>query len=148
ANDAAPEAAAADGEADEAKRARDAEAKARREERAQRKAEEDARRAAEQAEREAKKKEDAERGAAIAASLTAMCEDMEKLATSGSKDGRAIDRLLQQAGRAFEQLGRVPADVRDTLGDRYTTARGKLVVRASELREAQDWQRFANVPKA
>ena len=133
---------------DEAKQARDAEAKARREERDKRKAEDDARRAAEQAEREAKKKEDAERGASIALSLAAMCDDMEKLATNGSKDGRAIDRLLQQAAKAFEQLGKVPSDQRDALGDRYTAARGKLVVRASELREAQDWQRFANVPKA
>ncbi len=133
---------------DEAKLAREAEAKARRDERDQRNAEFEARRAAQQAEREAKKKEDAERGAALATSLTAMCEDMEKLAESGSKDGRSIDRLLQQAGRAFEQLGKVTAEQRDALADRYTAARGKLVVRSSELREAQDWQRFANVPKA
>lgn len=136
------------GESDEARLAREAEEKARREERERRKAEQEARRAAEQAEREAKKKEEAERAAAITASLTAMCEDMEKLADSGTKDTRAIDRLLQQAAKAFEQLGKVPADKRDALGDRYTAARGKLVVRASELREAQDWQRFANVPKA
>ena len=67
----------------------------RREERDRRKAEDDARRTAEQAEREARKKEAAERGAAIATSLTAMIEDMEKLAADGSKDGRSIDRLLQ-----------------------------------------------------
>lgn len=130
---------------DPAKAVRDAEAQARREEREKRKAEEDARRAAEQAAREAKRKEDAERGAAIATSLVAMVEDMEKLDT---KDGRVIDRLLQQAGKAFEQIGKVPPDQRDALSDRYTKARGKLVVRVSELREARDWQAFANVPKA
>lgn len=134
--------------ADPARAAREAEAKARREEREKRKAEEDARRATEQAAREAKKKEDAERSASIASSLTAMIDDMEKLAAESSKDGRAIDRLLQQAARAFEQVGKVQGEQRDTLSDRYTAARGKLVVRASELREAQDWQRFANVPKA
>jgi hypothetical protein len=123
----------------------DADAQARREEREKRKAEEDARRAADQAARDARRKEDAERGVAIAASLAAMVEDMEKLDT---KDGRAIDRLLQQAGKAFEQIGKVPPDQRDALGDRYTKARGKLVVRVSELREARDWQAFANVPKA
>jgi hypothetical protein len=133
---------------DEERAARDAEATAQREEREKRKAEDDARRAAEQAEREARRKEDAERSVALGASLAAMCEDMEKLADSGSKDGRAIDRLLQQAAKGFEQLGKVPAEQRDALGDRYTAARGKLVVRASELREAEDWQRFANVPKA
>ena len=103
-------------------------------------------RAAEAAEREARKKEDAERSAAIAASLTAMCEDMEKLADS--KQGRDIDRVLQQAQKAFEQIGKVQGDVRDALSDRYTAARGKLVVRAKELREAEDWARFQNVPKA
>jgi hypothetical protein len=114
-----------------------------------RKAEKEAekqRRAEEQAARDAKKKEDAERGAAIAASLRAMCEDMEKLAES--KDGRAIDRLLQQAGKAFEQIGKAAAAERDELGDRYTAARGKLVVRVKELREGEDWARFQNVPKA
>jgi len=105
-------------------------------------------REAKNAEREAKKQEDAERATAIATSLDAMCDDMEKLATGDSKDGRAIDRLLQQAQKAFEQLGKVTSDKRDALADRYAAARGKLVVRASELREAQDWQRFANVPKA
>ncbi|NVB76929.1 MAG: DUF349 domain-containing protein [Kofleriaceae bacterium] len=133
---------------DPAREAREAEAKARREEREKRKAEDDARRAEEQAAREAKRKEDAERGAAIATSLAAMADDMEKLAAEGSKDGRAIDRLLQQAGKAFEQIGKVPGEQRDALSTRYTNARGKLVVRSSELREAQDWQRFANVPKA
>jgi hypothetical protein len=131
----------------------DEEAKARREEREKRKAEAEARRAAEAAEREARaaerearKKEEAERGAAIAASLTALCEDMEKLAET--RDGRAIDRVLQQSGKAFEQVGKVPAEQRDALSDRYTKARGKLVIKASELREAEDWQRFQNVPKA
>jgi hypothetical protein len=123
----------------------DADAQARREEREKRKAEEDARRAADQAARDARRKEDAERGVAIAASLAAMVEDMEKLDT---KDGRAIDRLLQQAGKAFEHIGKVAADQREALSDRYTKARGKLVVRVSELREARDWQAFANVPKA
>jgi hypothetical protein len=123
----------------------DAEAQARREEREKRKAEDDARRAAEQAAREATRKEDAERGAAIATSLVAMVEDMEKLDT---KDGRVIDRLLQQAGKAFSDIGKVPAEQREALSDRYTKARGKLVVRVSELREARDWQAFANVPKA
>ncbi|HTR54484.1 MAG TPA: DUF349 domain-containing protein [Kofleriaceae bacterium] len=105
-----------------------------------------AEREAREAAREVKKKEDAERSASIAASLAAMCEDMEKLAES--KQGREIDRVLQQAQRAFEQIGKVIGAERDALSDRYTAARGKLVVRAQELREAEDWARFQNVPKA
>ena len=132
-------------DADPKREAREAEARARREERDRKRADDDALRAAQDAERDARRKEDAERGAAIATSLVALCEDLEKLDT---KDTRAIDRLLQQAGKAFEQIGKVPVAQRDALTDRYTAARGKLVVRSSELREAEDWARFQNVPKA
>jgi hypothetical protein len=125
--------------------AREAEARARREERDRKRADDDAKRAAQDAERDTRRKEDAERGTAIAASLVATCEDLEKLDT---KDTRQIDRVLQQAGKAFEQIGKVSGAQRDELTDRYTAARGKLVVRASELREAEDWKRFQNVPKA
>ncbi|HEY0480776.1 MAG TPA: DUF349 domain-containing protein, partial [Kofleriaceae bacterium] len=146
ASDEAP--AEASAEADPARLAREAEARARREERDRQRAEEDARRQAAAAERAARQKEDAERGAAIAASLTAMCADMEGLADRAGQDTRAIDRLLAQAAKAFEQVGRVPGPERDAIADRYRVARGKLVTRAGELREAEDWQRWANVPKA
>ncbi len=65
-----------------------------------------------------------------------------------STDGRVIERTLQQAARAAEQIGKLPAADRIALGDRYHAARGKLVVLMADLREAQDWERFANVPKA
>jgi uncharacterized protein DUF349 len=113
-----------------------------------RRAEEEARRQAQAAERTAKAKEDAERGVAIAASLKALCDDMEQLASSNTKDQRSLDRLLGQAQKAFEQIGKVPAAERDAIADRYREARGKLVTRSGELREAEDWQRWTNVPKA
>lgn len=127
---------------------REAEAAAKRAERERLRAEDDARRAAQAAEREARAKEDAERAAAVAASLTAMNADLEQLASAESRDLRAIDRTLAQAAKAFDNIGKVPAAERDALADRYRTARGKLVTRAGELREAEDWQRWANVPKA
>nr|HEX4313094.1 DUF349 domain-containing protein [Kofleriaceae bacterium] len=123
-----------------------AEAKARRDERDARKKADDERRAAEIADREARRKEDAERGVAIAASLGAMIDDMDKLA--GEPGGRGIDRLLQQAARAFEGIAKVPAEQRAGLADRYTAARGKLVTKLGEAREAEDWERWQNVPKA
>ena len=97
------------------------------------------------AEREATK-EDAERGAAIAASLGAMCEDLEKLADR--RTGARSIGCCSRRSESFEQIGKVSAGERDALSDRYTAARGKLVVRAQELREAEDWARFQNVPKA
>jgi hypothetical protein len=133
---------------DPKREAREAEIRARREEKDRQRAEEDARRQAQAADRAAKAKEDAERGVAIAASLGAMCDDMEQLAATDQKATREIDRLLAQAAKAFENLGKVPAADRDGLAERYRTARGKLVTRAGELREAEDWQRWANVPKA
>jgi hypothetical protein len=143
------DAAAPDEASDDPRRlAREAEAKARREEKDRQRAEEDARQKAQAAERAARQKEDAERGAAIAVSLAALCDDMEGLAGQPKQDPRAIDRLLSQAAKAFEQIGRVPGPERDAIADRYRVARGKLVTRAGELREAEDWQRWANVPKA
>ncbi|HMG57102.1 MAG TPA: DUF349 domain-containing protein, partial [Kofleriaceae bacterium] len=134
--------------ADPARLAREAEARARRDERDRLRAEDDARRQAAAVERAAKQKEDAERGAAIAASLAALCDDMEGLAGKPNQDTRAIDRLLAQATKAFEQVGKVPGPERDAIAERYRVARGKLVTRAGELREADDWQRWTNVPKA
>ena len=133
---------------DAKREARDAEAKARREEREKFRAEDDARRAAQQADREARQKEDAERGAQIAESLRAMVTDMEGLAANDKSDLKAIDRLLSQSGKAFDQIGKVPPAERDSLADRYRDVRGKLVARVAEAREAEDWQRWTNVPKA
>ena len=133
---------------DPVRAAREAEARARREERDRQRAEEEARRQAIATERAARQKEEAERGAAIASSLAALCDDMEGLAAQAKDDTRGIDRLLAQATKAFEQIGKVPAAERDAIADRYRIARGKLVTRAGELREAEDWQRWSNVPKA
>jgi hypothetical protein len=87
-----------------------------------------------------------DRAVAVAASLAAMVDDLEKLADGN--DTRAIDRALQQAVKVFEQLGKAPAAQREELADRYTAARGKLVVKLREQREAEDWLRWNNVPKA
>ncbi|MDB4955028.1 MAG: putative CheA signal transduction histidine kinase [Myxococcales bacterium] len=127
---------------------REAEAKARREEREKQRLEDEAKRAAEAAQREVRRKEDAERAVAIAASLRALCEDLEKLAAGDAKDNRAVDRMLQQAAKAFDQVGRIAPTDREELSLRYSAARGKLVAKMNELREAEDWLRFANVPKA
>ena len=135
-------------ESDEKRAAREAEAKARRDERDAQRAEQDARRAAQDTERATRKAQDAERSVEIKASLEAMLGEMETLADNDKADGRAIDRVLSQGTKAFDQIGKVVGPDRDTLADRYSVARGKLVIRANERREAEDWQRWANVPKA
>jgi hypothetical protein len=94
----------------------------------------------------AQRKEADERAKAIAASLDALLGEMQTMLES--KDGRAIDRLLGQAAKAFEQVTRVFGDQRRALEERYREARSGLVIRVQELREAEDWQRWANVPRA
>ncbi len=126
--------------------AREPEDDARRAEREARRAADAERRAAEEAERAARKAEAEARGAQIAASLDALITDLESLI--GTKDGRAVDRALEQAAKAFSQLGKVAADQRDALDRRYQDVRGRLVVAIRELREAEDWQRWTNVPRA
>lgn len=135
-------------EAKAAREAREAEAAARRAEREAKKAEDEARRAAQAAEREQRAKEDAEKSVQIAASLEAMCTEMEGLLAQDAKDIRPIDRLLAQASKGFEAIGKVQGPQRDAIATRYHAARGKLVIKAQELREAEDWQRWTNVPKA
>ncbi len=140
-------------ETDEKRAAREAEAKARREEREAQRAEQDARRAAQDAERAARKAADAERSVEIKASLEAMLGEMESLIAKfdgpdDKSDGRTVDRVLSQATKAFDQIGKVVGPDRDALADRYSAARGKLVIYANDRREAEDWLRWNNVPKA
>lgn len=126
-------------------------AAAAREERDRKRAESAAKAKEEADARAAKAKEDAERGKQIAASLAAMVDEMEQLLaadTNTLEGGKVIDRTLTQAQKAFEQLGKVPSELRAALGDRYGATRGKLVVLVKDLREAEDWQRWANVPRA
>lgn len=112
---------------------------------AERDAEASAARQQARADREARKQEMAQRSEAIAASLAATCDDLESLT---EKDARTIERALQQAAAAFEQLGKVASESRDAIAERYTKARGALIARMGELREAEEWARFQNVPKA
>ena len=135
-------------EAAERRAARDAERAARDAERAAARPDDDQARVEDQATREARKAEDAERAVALARSLAALIDDMEAVAGDLQADVKAIDRLLGQASTGFAQLGRVAATERDALEARYVLARGKLVVRTQELREGEDWKRWANVPRA
>ena len=128
---------------DPAREQEDAERRAQRE--AQR-AEDEARRKAEAEARAARAKEDAERAKELVASFDALIGEMESLLEA--KDARAIDRLIGQAARSFEQVSRVAGPERAALAARYEKARAALVIRSKDLREAEEWQRFSNVPKA
>jgi hypothetical protein len=141
----AAEAAAAAAAPDPEREARMQEAAARRAEREAKRAEDEAKKAADAAARAERQKEEAERGKQIAVSLGALIDELEQVGATG--DGRAIDRVLAQAQKAFEQLPKVPPAEREPLGKRYGDVRAKLVIQVKELRDAEDWQRWANVPR-
>ncbi len=130
---------------DEQKAEREAEFQRQREVRERRRAEDQARRTEEAATRAAREQEQAERSTQLVRSLGALLEDMTGLI--GSTDGKSIDRLLGQAATAFGQLGRAPAGERDALETRYREVRGQLVMKLQDLREGEDWKRWANVPR-
>ena len=139
------EAARAEAPPDPAREARRLEAEARQAEREQKRVEFEAKKAAEAAERAARVKEDAERGKQLAVSLAALLDEMDQV--GGSGDARATDRVLAQAQKAFEQIGKVPQPERDALSSRYGELRARLVIQVKDSREAEDWQRWANVPR-
>ncbi|MEZ4366528.1 MAG: DUF349 domain-containing protein [Kofleriaceae bacterium] len=124
-----------------------AEVEARRAEAEARRAETEARRAEADAERAARTEERTRRAAELATSLEATVGQMEQLIPDGEL--RAIDRILGQAARDFGELHRLAGpDAHAALVTRAEAARVALVKRALELREAEEWQRYANVPRA
>jgi len=78
--------------------------------------------------------------------LQQLCERMLS-AASGDKLKHA-ERLLKEAQSGFRQLGELPSkEDREALDQRYQAAREKLFTRVQELREADEWKRWAVVPK-
>lgn len=80
------------------------------------------------------------------AELSVVTEELE-----GAGDDvklKTADRLLQGAKKVFRKVGEeLPDDVRDQALERFKAARDKLFIRLQELREADEWQRWSNVPR-
>ncbi|MGZ3440240.1 MAG: DUF349 domain-containing protein [Polyangia bacterium] len=102
------------------------------EERKQREAD----KAAARARREEEEKANAQRLVELAVELEAVVTDDIKRATDA----------LKRAQHAFDALGPLPRDASPTKA-RWQAARDKLRARVQELFEAEDWKRWANVPK-
>ncbi len=133
-------------EPDETRAARELAAAERREAREREHVEDQTRRDREAAERATRQKEAAERGVQIALSLNALIEEMTGLVESS--DAKSIDRILGQAATAFSQLVKVPPAERAPLEMRYGEIRSKLVIQLKDLREGEEWKRWAAVPRA
>jgi hypothetical protein len=84
-----------------------------------------------------------ERDALVAATRAA--ESLERLATVPDATLKTLDRSLRDGRSALDILETLPgSSERDALKARLETAHAAIVPRAQELREADDWQRWAN----
>jgi hypothetical protein len=151
--------AAATAEREKERAARDAERAAREAERAARDAERAARAAERervQAERERVQAErDAERERRRVErqadeernlkQLEELCVRLEALLES--TDLKLIDDALRAAQGAFRDPGPLPRAAGGQVRDRYEKARAQLRIKSSELREADEWKRWSNVPR-
>jgi len=77
--------------------------------------------------------------------LERLCEELEEL--QNSKQMKGFDRVLKDSDRARRKIGGLPKAVEESLRERYDEARKKAVIRLGELRKADDWKRWAAVPK-
>ncbi len=77
--------------------------------------------------------------------LERLCEELEEL--QNTKQMKGFDRVLKEADRARRKIGSLPKAVEESLRERYDEAHRKAVIRLAELREADDWKRWAAVPK-
>ena len=133
---------------------RDAERKHRDEVRAKR----DAERQERQAVQQQKIKEDEEKRAADQkvrseqqqqnlVRATEQTEKLEALLAAADLKVKQAEQALKQAHDVFVAANPLPREKAQALRGRYDDARAKLVIRLHELREGEDWNRFANVPK-
>lgn len=114
-----------------------------------RRAEEKQRREAEKARREAEKEEKRrKREAEAAENATRLGEVTARLeALADTDDRKAAEAALKAAHEVAQSVGgNLPRDDKSAR-ERYQAARDKLAIKVKELREAEDWRRWANVPR-
>jgi hypothetical protein len=101
------------------------------------------------AEREARsREEDAKHRSENHARLVALAERLEKLAAQEGLILRDAEQGLRDAKAAIDEPGPVPGrKEREAVVERLRHARSAIFPRAQELREADEWTRWSNLPK-
>src|SRR5204862_2028696 len=75
----------------------------------------------------------------------AACARLERV--SPESERKAVEQALKEAQGAFPKGDRLPPERRSELRARFDQARDRVQARLTELREAEEWVRWSNVPK-
>jgi hypothetical protein len=94
--------------------------------------------------REAAEQERQNRRAQALATLEQILRDLERLGEATKR--KQVERALERADKAFKELD-LPGDEARAANERFQAARHAAFIKAQELREAEDWERWANVPR-
>jgi hypothetical protein len=144
----APEKAAKEAQEDSEERKRAEAARLRREEeRKQRESEQAERLRIESERRAAEEKQRAETQERNLARVEEHCVRLEKLAQAESLRAKIAEQALRQAHEVMVQSNPLPRDRAAEARKRYDAARAALVIKLHDLREHEDWQRWANLPR-
>lgn len=119
---------------------REAERKQREAEQAERMQKEAERRA----EDEKRRQEDQARNLAR---VEAECEKLEKLASAENLKVKQAEQVLKAAHEVVVGANPLPRESGAAVRKRYDAARAAVVIKLNDLRDKEEWQRFANVPK-
>ena len=81
------------------------------------------------------------------ASLEALSADMERVVADAHVKLKTAEKKLQQADTKLPTLAVLPSGQKRKAMERFHEARRHLFIKVGELREAEEWKRWANVPK-
>jgi hypothetical protein len=116
-----------------------------------RRAEEKAKRDAEKAERDKEKAAAREKKEAESHDNLKRVEEaavrLESLLAEANPDKKVLESALKSTDDVVKSAGRLPREGGDAARERHQAARAKLVIILQELKETDDWKRWANVPK-
>ena len=81
------------------------------------------------------------------AALEALSADMERVVGDAHVKLKTAEKKLQQADSKLPTLSVLPSGLKRKALERFHEARRQLFIKVGELREAEEWKRWANVPK-
>lgn len=81
------------------------------------------------------------------AALEAMSSDVERLLAGEDLKLKTLEKKLTKIDNKFPKLVPLPSKGKRQAIERFQDVRRRLFIKIGELKEAEDWKRWANVPK-